>query len=294
MTRNRLLFAVLVLFLLAYAVAFPHVRQVRKPLRTVQARGIILPPAVVKLISLEFRTLVADFLFARASQYFGGKIENHEGATVSDMGWLFRNLTVITELDPYFEDPYYFGNALLTWNVGMYREANDLLKKGTEARTWDWMLPFFLGFNRFYYLRDPEGGAAAILEAARRPGAPDFLPTLASRLYKQAGRTETAIAFLITFAELEPDVRIKKKYEIRIEALKKMLTIEKAVKHYRHRHGTVPKTLNALVETGLLREIPKDPYGGKFYLDKDGTVKTTSKLAFLSDGERKKILQRWK
>ena len=121
----------------------------------------------------------------------------------------------------------------------------------------------------------------------RRPGAPDYLPTLASRLYKQAGRIETALAFLITFWKTEPDVRIKKNYEIRIEALKKMLAIENAVERYRQRHGTVPKTLNSLVESGLLREVPIDPYGGEFYLDKDGTVNTTSKLAFSAKRKKK-------
>jgi len=258
------------------------------PLRKLQARGLILPPLVVKLLSLEYKTVVADFLFARSSQHFGGKIENREPVTAGDMGWLYRNLLVITDLDPYFEDPYYFGNALLTWDVGMYHEANALLKRGMDARTWDWQIPFFLGFNRFYFLGDPEGGADAILEASRRPGSHEFLPTLASRLYKMTGKTETAISFLIAFWESEPDARIKKKYEVRIDALKKMLVLEKAVERYRRRHGKIPTTLNSLVEAGFLREIPKDPYGGEFYLAKDGTVNTTSKLAFPSKRENER------
>jgi len=34
------------------------------------------------------------------------------------------------------------------------------------------------------------------------------------------------------------------------------------------------------VEGGILKGIPPDPYGGKFYLDKSGRVRTTSEFAF--------------
>ena len=121
---------ILLLFITGYLLIFPSVDKVRIPAKKIQARGLILPPAVMKLLSLEFRTIIADFLFARASQYFGGKIEYHEPATVSDLQWLYSNLMVITDLDPYFEDPYYFGNAILSWDAGRYNEANNLLKKG--------------------------------------------------------------------------------------------------------------------------------------------------------------------
>ena len=33
------------------------------------------------------------------------------------------------------------------------------------------------------------------------------------------------------------------------------------------------------VRVGLIKEIPKDPYGGTFYIRGDGVIETTSKLA---------------
>ncbi len=280
MKKNLIPVVILILLIAGYVLIFPSVDQSRTPMKKIQTRGMILPPVVVKLLSLEFRTVVSDFLFARASQYFGGKIEYHEPATASDLRWLYSNLIVITDLDPYFEDPYYFGNAVLTWDAGMYHEANTLLKKGTEARTWDWQLPFFLGFNKFYFLKDNKAGADYILEAAKRPGAPDFLPTLAARLYHQAQNTGIAIAFLKSFYQTEKSEQIKKLYAVRIDALEKILTIENAVAEYRKKIKRLPPNLSALVQAGIIKEVPQDPYGGTFYIDKDGSIKTTSKLAF--------------
>lgn len=243
---------------------------------------MILPPMVVKLLSLEYRSIVADFLFVRTSQYFGGKIAYNELADMSDMRWLYNNITVITDLDPYFEDPYYFGNALLTWDAGMVDQANILLQKATEARTWDWKFPFYLGFNKFYFQHDRQGGADYLIIASKRPGAWPGLPMLAARLYSSTGKTETAIAFLIQFWESANEPRIKKDYEIRIDALKRILFLERAVTRYRLKTGRLPGTLQDLIDAAVITTIPKDPYGGIFYIQKDGSIQTTSKLAFKS------------
>lgn len=270
----------LTVFLAGYALVFPSFEVQRAPLKKLHARGLILPPPVMKLLSMEFRTVVADVLFARASQYFGGKIDTGEASSREDLRWFYSNLLVITDLDPYFEDPYYFGNALFTWDAGMYNEANTLLQKATQARSWDWQFPFFLGFNKFYFQEDRKGGADYVLIASRRPRAPVFLPTLAARLYTQVGMPEVAIDFLTVFWENERDLMIRQRYEMRIDALQRILFLEKAVRHYRIKTGSMPKTLNDLVDAGLMQSIPTDPYGGTFYLAKDGSVRTTSEFSF--------------
>lgn len=239
-----------------------------------------LPPVVVKLVSLEFRSIVADFLFVRASQFYGGKVGENKKATKDDWDWLYRNLDVVTELDPYFQDPYYMGNGLLTWDAGMFNEANLLLKKATISRTWDWWFPFLSGFNKFFFMGDNKGGADDLLIASKRPGSWAILPKLASRLYYSEGKTETAISFLTTFWKNETDKKVKKGYEIRIEALKKILFLEQAVIRFRVKTGTSPDKLIHLVYAGIITDIPRDPYGGEFYLDWQGAIKTTSKLAF--------------
>ena len=277
--RLQRLIVTLIALIVGYTLIFPSFERSRFPVKEAQARGLILPPPVVKLLALEFKTITADFLFSRASQYYGGRSSRPGVWTKSDYVWLYNNLLVITELDPYFEDPYYFGNAIFTWGAGAVNEADKLLEKGTNARTWDWQLPFFLGFNKFYFLHENKEGADDLLIAAKRPGSWEGLPMLAARLYSNTGRTENAIDFLEIFSKNEKNIKIKVNYEIRLDALRSILNIEKAVAAYRHKKGKLPKDLHVLVRSGILAEIPKDPYGGKFYLGNDGSVKTTSKLA---------------
>ena len=273
--------AALIFFLLAYVVIFPSYQESRKKIRMEEIKGLTLPPHIVKLLSLEFTSIAADLLFVRVSQFYGGKIEKLEEATKEDWEWFHRNLDLITELDPYFQDPYYIGNAFLTWDAGMYNEANDLLQKATDARQWDWIFPFFIGFNKFYFLGDNKGGAEYLLIASKRPGAYGFLPNLASRLHYEDKQTQTAIDLLNKMAEKEKDENIKQMYKVRLEALKRIAFLEAAVDFYKYRIGVTPRSLNVLIDSMIIKSIPPDPYGGKFYIDDSGDIKSTSKLAFI-------------
>lgn len=268
------------LLLMGYTAIFPSFENARKDVRLGEVKGLTLPPFVVKLLSLEYRSIAADLHFVRASQFYGGKVDSLEKATKNDWIWLYSNLWIATELDPFFEDPYYLGNALLTWDAGMYNEANKLLQKGMDAREWDWYIPFAIGFNKFYFLNENKEAADYLLKANERPGAWPYLPNLAARLYNKEGRTEAAVAFLINFWKNEKNEKMKKDYEIRIDALRKILFLEKAVAGLKDKTGALPHNLEELISKGIIKEIPKDPYGGVFYLEKDGSIKTTSELAF--------------
>lgn len=268
----------LFLFLGAYVSIFPAFEGARKTIRIEEVKGITLPPAIVKLFSLEFRSIAADYLFVRASQFYGGRIETLSSATKEDWQWLYRNIDLVTELDPYFQDPYYMGNASLSWDAGMVKEANILLQKATDARDWDWNFPFYLGFNNFYFLGDNKAGAEYLRIASQRPGAWDFLTTLAARLYYMEGKTAVARAFMEKMWEAENDQKRKQFYLARLDVLNKIFFLEKAVAVYESRIGIPPGDLKTLLKIKLIKNIPRDPYGGSFYIDKDGSIKTTSNL----------------
>jgi hypothetical protein len=75
------------------------------------------------------------------------------------------------------------------------------------------------------------------------------------------------------------DKGVRQTYEMRRDALKAVLAIEGALEVYQARFGQYPSDLSRLVQTGLLPELPDDPYGGMFYLDEQGKVRTSSKFA---------------
>jgi len=164
----------------------------------------------------------------------------------------------------------------------LIREANELLEKGTRYRDWDWKMPFFLGFNYFYFLQDNNKASEYMMEASRREGSGRVISTLASRLAYEGNRTENAIYFLREILKNTDDPSIKHEYTFRINALETILSLEQAVKKYKKIYGRTPDNLNKLVERKIIPALPRDPYGGELYIDQQGNVKTTSDLASMS------------
>jgi hypothetical protein len=72
------------------------------------------------------------------------------------------------------------------------------------------------------------------------------------------------------------DERLKKTYEIRISALQARLLLERSVLAYKERFGKSPVSLQRMIEKGIMKEIPEDPYGGKFSVSPDGEITCTS------------------
>lgn len=231
-------------------------------------------------MALEFDGLASDYTFLKALVFFGSTSERKERPRVKEWEWRWMSniLNASTDLDPYFLDPYYVAQAHLTWEGNMVRETNTLLDKGSRYRDWDWNIPFYIGFNHFYFLQNNEEGAVYLMEASKRPGAPSLLPQLAARLMYKANRTENAIIFLQEMIKRTDDEAIKKAYEKRLNALKGILFLERATAVYQDRFGRRPERLDDMITKNVIREIPEDPYGGKFYIDKDSTIKTTSEL----------------
>jgi hypothetical protein len=250
----------------------------RKQLPRGEGSAIVLPSSLVKITALEFKGLVSDILFLDSIAFYGGTLNREERPRLKEWEWqwLDKTLSVSADLDPYFLDPYLFGNATFTWEAGMIKEANDLLAKGIRYRTWDWMLPFFTGFNYFYFLQENEKAAEFLMEASRRPDADPMLASIASKLAYKENKTETSIQFLEEMLQRTDDEMTKQRFRKRIEALRGILLLEQAVANYQKRYHVKPRSFEVLIVKGLIQKVPEDPYGGKFYLDLSGSVKSTT------------------
>ncbi|MBF0540216.1 MAG: hypothetical protein HQK91_02040, partial [Nitrospirae bacterium] len=151
-----------------------------------------LKPAV-----LNQKEAISEWIFLKTLTYFGMKIDKDrpELSKTIDYYNMFRFLDAATYLDPYNIDAYYFTEAVFTWELMRIKEANYILQRGIESRTWDFYIPFFIGFNNFYFLKDYKNGAKYMEIAARITGDPLFT-TLTSRLLYESNQTGVAIAFL--------------------------------------------------------------------------------------------------
>jgi hypothetical protein len=102
---------------------------------------------------------------------------------------------------------------------------------------------------------------------------------------QESGQTDLAIAYLSAMVKGERNPALKKSYQIRLNAFKEVRRIEIARDRFLESRGANPLSIEQLIAAGILSPAPADPYGGKFFIEPDGKVATTSKFAF---GDAKK------
>lgn len=238
----------------------------------------VLPGPVLRITALEFDSLAADLAFLKATTFYGERAYKRIRLAPEDWDRLTEVVQVATDLDPRFLDPYHFAEMVLTWDAGRVADANGLLEKALRYRGGDWAVPYYLGFNYFYFLHDDAKGGEYLMMASRLPESQAFVGLLASRLATQAGRAEAAVVFLDELARSTPDSALRHHIELRLEAVKAIAVLDRAVTMYRDRYGKAPERIERLTEDRILKTLPADPYGGRFFLDEQGRVQTTSRL----------------
>lgn len=269
--------------LLAYGLLIgPFTEYLRnKPIE--EKLGFVPSVTLVKPLSADQKELVGASLVMKVLMYFGGVMSRSvEGRVITesaDLQGMSRLLHGAVQLDPYNMDAYYFAQGFLPWDAGQFKVANELLQYGMKYRTWDWYLPFFAGFNSAYFLKDYAAASEYYKRAGELSGSPLF-KSLAGRYMQESGHTELAIAYLAAMEKGENNPTLKNGYQVRLNAFREVRRIELARDHYRQQRGTAPLSVEQLVQAGLLLPPPVDPYGGSFYLDVDGSVRSTSKFAF--------------
>ncbi len=179
-----------------------HIEELR-----VLPRGEYLKPVL-----LGYHHFAADLLWLRTLQTIGQR-----SVTSLEYEWLYHALDVITTLDPRYDYAYQAGGIILTEFAERADLSNRLYIKGMEANPTVWQLPFYLGYNHFFYLHDDVKAAEYMLRASRLPGRPPFLPFLAARLAAAGGNPEVALAFLGEMWRQTEDVQIKEQIEFRMK-----------------------------------------------------------------------------
>jgi len=269
----------LALLLTAYVFVHRNVWADRAEIRRESMPGYVLPPEVSRVMAVGNKGLLADFLFLKTMTFFGERFQTGEVPSEADWSYLIQSLDTVTDLDPYFLDPYVFCEGVLVWWGGKIDVANRLLEKGISKRTWEWRLPFYAGFNSFYFQQDYTQGSAYVMAAAEIPGSPDFLKTLAARLAYYGKKTKTAVLFLQQMLLETNNPQVRKTLEKRLLALEGASSIEEAREKYFKDFGHYPEHLIDLVGGGYLEELPQEPYGGRWGVLPNGRVYSTSRFA---------------
>jgi hypothetical protein len=239
----------------------------------------LLPRAsLLRVGGRAFLPVLADYYWLAAIQATGRANTEAEYRDIADYAQL------ITDLDPAFAYVYQFAGVVVPFNHGREtwtntRESTAILEKGVARFPSSTVLRTLLAYNYSVFLKEYARAAHLLEETARLPGAPAYLPFLATRLYAQAGAFEAASAFADQFAANaeDPDTRAAFEHRTKEIALERILqTTDRAVAAFKERTGRLPKDLKELVSSGAMVAIPADPLEGELYLGADGRAYSTS------------------
>jgi tetratricopeptide (TPR) repeat protein len=154
-------------------------------------RELLAPPASLVHFTFGYRETVADVFWLRAIQDFDYCEKKIRTSECRGKGWLFQTLDLITELSPLFRMAYSAGGMALTILVSDIAGASKFFDKAVGRFPKDWTLLYKAAYHALFEEKD-KAKAAGLMERAARNGSPDWVFSLAARLYSEAGRIEVA------------------------------------------------------------------------------------------------------
>lgn len=183
------------------------------------------------------------------------------------------------QLNPWHEDNYYVGAAILPWN-GQVEAAQYVLKQATLARDWDMWPPFFYAFNAMYFEHDMiQAGEWAELAAQRHPTNAAALRDMAAKWYERGDDPAFALNILRAMHEQSRDDNFRRLLEARMQRLEGLRALRKAQQVYQAEQGKPPTSLGDVVGYAGLAQLPQDPLMLGYVLDADGVPQLVDHVA---------------
>ena len=251
-----------------------------------QNTGWMPPPEYLKMMSFGYDQVAADLLWLKSLQLLGAN-----NLTEKEYEWLYQALNAITTLDPQYAYAYQTGAIILSELAHRVDLSNKLLEKGLKHLSSNWQIPFYLGYNHFFFLQNYRQAADYMAMASILPGHPSYLTNVATRLYAEVGQVEVALNLIIPVWQHTQDSQLKTSLERRIRELiieRDIHRLEDAVRQYRASHGVYPPTLSAMVEKRFLQSVPHEPFGGEYWYEPEsGKIQSSTHPTRLGVG-------RWK
>lgn len=245
------------------------------------------PPATLRLSAPALRSMsfglhhvAADVAYMRAVGTFGDKAQ-HEAHYPALAPLLHQSVA----LDPNFVAPYLLAGTALLLAGNDDAAGMTLLRQGSAHLPHVWQLPFYRGFHAYYVRQDFDEAAQALLAAARLPQAPPFMGPLATRMAAKSSDPGAGLALLDQLVATTDDAGVRASLLQRRPQLlleRRLRALRAAAAAYAQRFGGSPRSFEALAAVWptsgaplaeeTLAEALRDPLGGAFVLQPDGTV----------------------
>lgn len=122
-------------------------------------------------MTLGFDQLIADCYWLAFINYVGdGSAREQDHYRQSD-----DFLDLITTLDPYFVQPYWFTAFVVGSEQGQPARAQEIIDRGVTANPDNWYLPYIGGINLYLFAHKEVEAARYYRRASRYPDAPKWL-----------------------------------------------------------------------------------------------------------------------
>lgn len=240
------------------------------------AQFVYVPdPRLLRALSLGHTGALADLLWFRTISYFGDHYYSDRLYP-----WLFRMCDVVTDLDPKALHVYRFAGVILPWEANRPDDGIALLEKGLQHFPDSWYLHWLVGFNYYFFKDDLQNASDHLRRAAELPGTHPYVSRLAAIVYAHGHDPAAAESFLVDLERSTQDDEMRGVISLRLGELKlgrDIETLATAIDTYQRQVGTPPADLETLVDSGVLAQLPEEPFGGRYQLDPNtGKISTTS------------------
>lgn len=279
MTRNRLIALVCAAALFAAAMG----AQFRVDTARAEAGDgelLYLPNAtLLQHFTAGMNSVVADLLWLRCVQYVATQAKGERS-----FKWLNKMLGTIVRLDPYFTDVYRYGGMFLAALKADSDAGIELLERGVVKRPRAWELPYEIGMVYLLNRGDQPGSRRLAAHymgmAAAHQDAPPLIRELAAKL--QGEYDLAAIERRMWMDLLESgDQLLRETAERKL----KLLDLREAARIlseradvFKKKAGRAPESVAELARARLIRAVPEDPLGGRFFVGPRGRVYSSSVL----------------
>ena len=257
-----------------YTSSKDSLRGIKKSFPTQGYQPLYLPNSkYIRLVSAGFDNFVADILWFRTINYFGNQY-----AMGKDYRWLSHMCELVTNLDRRAIEQFEICGTLTSWMAKDPSASNEILSSAIAQHPNHWRFRYMRGFNYWYFFEDLDRAREDLIIGSKLPDAPPFLSSMASRLIAKTDDPKSAVEFLKNQLSMMKDPKAKEAIADKLKRARltwHLSELNKVSKIYTTRTGSAPKSMQEMIDYGILKYVPKEPFGGE-YVIKDDKVTHTS------------------
>lgn len=234
---------------------------------------ILIPPKILKIMSLGYDEIISDIYWMRAIQYFYGDNLSDRNVDVT-----YKYFNIITELDPKFVNAYRYGASYLgephPLGLGNIQMGSDMYDKGKLHNPDNFRLPLEQGFMYFLNNDDHEKASELFLEASEKPGLNEkrraSIKGMAASALNKVGNRKLAKQIWMDIYENNTNegrrnFALLNLKELNTKDIEDKLT--NFAKKYEEKYGTFPDKIEDLLILKEVKKIPIDHEGNQFIID---------------------------